>query len=102
VLARLCCAIAAKSRPHRLQGHLVERALLVVQRFRHAVDLLGGQHIGAELRFKLGEAAVVAFLEGFEGRHEVAEGSFDIVAAYRLDLGRGRHCCISHVCSFLG
>ena len=53
---------------------------VLVDRAVDAVDLVGGDDVGRHALLELGEALVVAVLEGLEGAHEAVEGGGDVVA----------------------
>ena len=70
---------AGQMRPGRLQRELVDDALVLVERAIDAVDLLGGDDIGGHASLDLGEALVIAVLEGLERAHEAVEGGGQII-----------------------
>ena len=71
---------AGEVRPGRLQGELVDDALVLVERAVDAVDLVGGDDVGGHAALDLAEALVVGVLEGLEGAHEVVEGGGEVAA----------------------
>ena len=69
---------AAEVRPGGFQREVVDHALGLVEHAVEAVDLVGGDGVGGAAALELGEALVVAFLEGLEGAHELGEGGVDV------------------------
>jgi len=68
----------AEMGPRGFQREIVDDALGVVERAVDAGELVGGDGIGSAAALELNEAAVVGFLERFEGAHELAEGGVDV------------------------
>ena len=89
---------AAQMRARRLQGQLVDDALVLVQRAVDAVDLVGGDDVGRHALLELGEPLVVAVLEGLEGAHEAVEGGGEVVGGGGFGFEGGSE----HALSFAG
>ena len=75
---------AAEVGPRGLQRQLVDDALGLVERAVDAGELVGRDGIGGAAALELADALVVAFLEGLEGAHELAEGAVDVVVGGRI------------------
>jgi hypothetical protein len=87
--------------PRLLQQHMVDHALLFIQRVIDAFDLFIGQNIGAGTFFNLPDPVVIVLAELIESLHEIIECFGYILCARALGFGCRSGKLFGHFKSFV-